>query len=56
MNPFITAYFDDIESLFISNGIVHSFHVMRRQVSVTDGKYRIKLTFINRSEAEFFCT
>ncbi len=54
MNPSIAAYFDDIESLLISNGTVNSFRVTSRQVSLTDGKYRVKLTLVDGSAAEFF--
>lgn len=54
MNPSIAAYFDEIESRLISNGIVYSFRIIRRQISATDGKYRVKLTFVDHSEVEFF--
>ncbi|MBX3053822.1 MAG: hypothetical protein KF753_20250 [Caldilineaceae bacterium] len=54
MNPSIAAYFDEIESRLINNEIVYSFRIIRRQVSATDGKYRVKLVFVDNSEAEFY--
>jgi len=54
MNLSIAAYFDNIESLLISSGVVRSFRIVRRQVSATDGKIRIRLTFVDHSEAEIF--
>ncbi len=54
MNSFIASYFDGLESLFIGSDSIRSFRIIRRQVSTSDGKLRVRIILIDDSEVELF--
>ena len=54
MNENIRQYFDAIEVRLIESPAVASYQVIRRDISVADGKLRIKSVLSNDDTFEFF--
>ena len=54
MNPVIARYFDEIEMRLIESPIVASYKQVRREVTPTDGKLRIRATLIDGGLFELF--
>jgi hypothetical protein len=54
MNPIIASYFDEIEIRLIECPVVISYTQIRREVTLTDGKLRIRATLINNGLFELF--
>lgn len=54
MNDKIIQYFDEIEVRLIESLAVASYQVIRRDVSVMDGKMRVKAVLTSGDSFEFF--
>lgn len=54
MNSEIAVYFDAIEARLISSPAVISYRILRREITPTDGKIRIKAELNDGERAEFF--
>ncbi len=54
MNALIARYFDEIETRLIASPVILSYHVLRRDVTPSDGKLRVKATLRDGSTAELF--
>lgn len=54
MNKKIDDYLDGIETFLLGSEAIRSYRILRRQVSVTDGKFRCRMEFVDQSTAEFF--
>lgn len=54
MNRFIQDYVDAIETRLIASQIVAAFDVIRREVTHTDGKIRIRATLTDGGLLELF--
>ena len=54
MNPIIASYFDEIEMRLIESPVVASYQQVRREVTPTDGKLRIRATLIDGGLFELF--
>jgi len=54
MNKYIEGYFDSIEIFLIQNPFVISYELIRKEISLNDGKLRIKAMIENGSILEFF--
>lgn len=54
MNKRIENYFNDIESHIIQNFIIESYDIVKKDISDTDGKIRIKLTLLNKDIVDLF--
>ena len=54
MNPIIANYFDGIEMRLIESPAVASYKQVRREVTPTDGKLRIRATLIDGGLFELF--
>mgnify|MGYP001134823819 CR=1 FL=1 len=54
MNVLIAQYFDDIEARLIASPAIASYHVLRREVALSDGKLRVKATLSNGGTVELF--
>jgi hypothetical protein len=54
VNDKIIQYFDEIEVRLIESLAVASYQVIRRDVSVVDGKMRVKSVLTNGDSFEFF--
>jgi hypothetical protein len=54
MNTAIIEHFDRIEAVLIDSPGVLAYQITRREVGPSDGKLRVRATFIDGSNAEFF--
>jgi len=54
VNRAINDYFDSIEAFSIESPIIRSYLIIRREVSSSDGKIRIRMQLINDSIIEIF--
>jgi len=54
MNSIITKRFDLVEEWLLASSVVVSYEIIRRDISLLDGKFRIKVTFSDDSSAELF--
>jgi hypothetical protein len=54
MNLIIANYFDEIEMRLIESPVVASYKQIRREVTPTDGKLRIRATLIDGGPFELF--
>jgi len=54
MNPIIASYFDEIELRLIESPVVASCKQIRREITPTDGKLRIRATLIDGGLLELF--
>jgi hypothetical protein len=54
MNPIIASYFDEIEMRLIESPAVTSYEQIRREVTLADGKLRIRATLIDGGLFELF--
>jgi len=54
MNPIIAHYFDDIEMRLIESPVVASYRQVRREITPTDGKLRIRARLIDSGFFELF--
>jgi hypothetical protein len=54
MNPVIVQYFDTIEAYLLSAVTVVSYRIVRREISLSDGKLRVQAVFSDGSTAELF--
>jgi len=54
VNRAINEYFDSIEAFSIESPIIRSYQIIRREVSSSDGKIRIRMQLINDSSIEIF--
>ena len=54
MNPLIIEYFSAIEEVLLQSPNIIAYKVLRKEVGVTDGKLRVRVSFTDKSIAEFF--
>ena len=54
MNPIIASYFDEIEMRLIESPVVASYEQIRREVTLTDGKLRMRATLLDDGLLELF--
>jgi hypothetical protein len=54
MNPRINEYFDEIEAQLVASAVVASFDVIRREVTSTEGKIRLRAQLTNGALLELF--
>ncbi|MDZ7264021.1 MAG: DUF6516 family protein [candidate division KSB1 bacterium] len=54
MNPIIVAHFDSIEDWLLLSSVVADYKIIRREIAPSDGKIRLKVTFVDGSLAELF--
>jgi len=54
VNPIIKAYFDAIEVRLIQSHVIDSYQVLRRDITPSDGKLRIKSFLTDGSVLELF--
>jgi hypothetical protein len=54
MNPIIADYFDEIEMRLIESPVIASYEQVRREITPTDGKLRIRATLIDGGLLELF--
>jgi hypothetical protein len=54
VNQIIEDYFDHVETALIASAAVQAFQVLKRDVSSSDGKYRIKVILADTSIIELF--
>jgi hypothetical protein len=54
VNQTIEDYFDQVETLLIASATVKTFQVLKRDVSFTDGKLRVKAVLTDTSIVELF--
>jgi len=54
MNPTIASYFDEIEMRLTENPVVASYKQVRREITPTDGKLRIRATLTDGGLFELF--
>ncbi len=54
MNPIIANYFDEIEMRLIESPVVASYQQVRREITPTDGKLRIRATLVDGGLFELF--
>jgi hypothetical protein len=54
MNQTIENYFDLVETALIESAVIQSFRVLRREVSLSDGKLRLKAQLVDDSLIEMF--
>jgi len=54
MNPIIASYFGEIEMRLIANPVVASYQQVRREITPTDGKLRIRATLVDGGLFELF--
>ena len=54
MNSQIASYFREIEIKLKQSPVVANFELIRKEITDTDGKIRVKLTLTNKDLAELF--
>jgi len=54
MNPIIASYFDEIEMRLIESPVVASYKQVRREITPTDDKLRIRATLIDGGLFQLF--
>jgi hypothetical protein len=54
MNPTIQQYFDACEARLLTSPAIVSYQVLRREVTLADGKLRIRLALSDGGSAELF--
>ena len=54
MNVAINDHFDRIEAVLIDSPVVLTYQIISREVGPSDGKLRVRATFVDGSNAEFF--
>lgn len=54
MNPLIIGHFDAIEAHLISSPVIVNYDLVRREVTSTDGKIRLRATLIEGGLLELF--
>ncbi len=54
MNSLIRQHFDTVETRLITSPAVVAYRVLRREVSASDGKLRVKVTLRDGGSAELF--
>ncbi len=54
MNPILAARYEDVEVSLIGSPVVIAYDITRKEIGFSDGKFRVRLTLIDNSSAEFF--
>jgi len=54
MNAAINNHFDRIEAVLIDSPAVLAYQISHREIGPSNGKLRIRATFVDNSSAEFF--
>ena len=54
MNPIIYDHFNAIEAWLLQSPVVILYKIISKEVAPTDGKFRVKVNFVNESMAELF--
>jgi len=54
MNPVIIEHFNAVEERLLHSSVVIAYEIVRQEIAPTDGKLRVKVTFVDGSIAELF--